>query len=113
MDFKHTVTDKKEYALIAIKGSLIEKHQADELMTDLDNLFLHDKNKIVIDLSELNFINQTGAEILFRILAVSRRNGGEVTTCSLNEELKKIEEGKKIQHVFVPSENEFIAAALL
>ena len=113
MDFKYTVTDKTEYTLLAISGSLIETHQADELMQQVEELLLQEKNKFVIDLSKLEFVNQTGVSILIRILALARKNGGEVSVYNLSEELKITQEGKKIQAVFSVSENEFIAAALL
>ncbi|MEO8148036.1 MAG: STAS domain-containing protein [Bacteroidia bacterium] len=113
MDFKHTITDKQDYTLIALKGSLIETHQADELMHEIEDLLLLEKNKFVIDLNALEFINQTGIEILYKLLAIARKNGGELTLYNLSEELKKKPEGKKIQEVLTVSENEFLAAALL
>lgn len=113
MDFKYTVTEKKDYALIGFEGSLIEVHQVDNLMHDIDELFLHDKNKFAIDLSKLEFINQTGIGILFKLLALARKNGGELTLYSLSNTVRKTPEGEKIQEIFTMSENEFLAAALL
>jgi len=113
MDFKYKISDKIDYTLIAINGSLIETHQADVLMHKVEELLHNEKNKFVIDFSQLEFINQTGIGILIKILALARKNGGEVSVYSLSEEIKKSQEGKKIQSVFSISENEFLAAALL
>lgn len=113
MNFKYTLKDKNGYTNIAIIGKFIEQHQADELLYDIEHHLLSDKNKFVIDLSQLEFINQNGFSVLLKILTLARKNGGEVILSNLSETLLQNAEGKKLEQVFTSSENEFLAAALL
>lgn len=113
MDFKHFIEDKNGYTLLRVTGSLIEKHQADEMMYDVEHHLINDETKFVIDLGELTLINNTGSDILFKILALARKNGGDAILFNSNAALEATEDGKKLLEIFSTSENEFLAAALL
>ena len=113
MNFKYTIIDKNGYSNIAIIGKFIEQHQADEMLYDIEHHILSDKNKFVIDLSKLEFINQNGISVLIKILTLARKNGGDVILSDLSESLLESADGKKLKQVFTSSENEFLAAALL
>lgn len=113
MNFKYSLTDKNGYTNVAIIGKFIEQHQADELLYDIEHHLLSDKNKFVIDLSQLEFINQNGFSVLVKILTLARKNGGDVILSDLSEALLQNADGKKLEQVFTSSENEFLAAALL
>ena len=113
MNFKYTIIDKNGYSNIAIIGKFIEQHQADEMLYDIEHHILSDKNKFVIDLSKLEFINQNGISVLIKILTLARKNGGDVILSDLSESLLENADGKKLKQVFTSSENEFLAAALL
>lgn len=113
MNLKYTLTDKNGYTTIAIAGKFIEHHQADELLYDIEHHLLSDKNKFVIDLSQLEFINENGISVFIKILTLARKNGGDVILTNLSEALLQNAYGKKLEQVFTSSENEFLAAALL
>lgn len=113
MDFKHLIEDKNGYTLLKLSGSLIEKHQADELLYDVEHHIINEANKFAIDLSELAVVNHTGSDIMFKMLTLARKSGGEAILFNTNAALETTEEGKRILEVFSTSENEFLAAGLL
>ena len=113
MDFKFTITDKNDYTVIGLEGSLIEIHQADNLLMQIEDLFIQDKIKFILDLSRLEFINNTGIALLVRLFCKVRKNGGELALCNLSNTIQQADEGKKIMKVFNHFDNEKEATALL
>lgn len=113
MNFKYTIADNNGYTKVTLSGKLIEHHQADELLYDIEHRLLSDKNKFVADLKKLEFVNQNGVSILVKILTLARKNGGDVILTNLTPTLLENSEGKKLKQLFTSSENEFLAAALL
>jgi len=82
MEFEYTVTDKQVYTLISLKGNLIERNQANELMEEVDTLAEKDGTRFVISLAEFKYMNSTGLNVLLGILSKARKSGGEAVICA-------------------------------
>ena len=113
MDFEYTVTDKQHYTLISLKGNLIERNQANELMEEVDALSEKDGCQLIISLEEFKYMNSTGLNVLLGILSKARKSGGEAVICSVPEKIKSLLVITKLVNVFTVVDDEASAVSSL
>lgn len=90
MSFTHTISEKPNYTLISIGGRLIEKNEAESLITEVENLIATGKNKFVVDGKTLEYMNSSGLGVLLHILTKARNAGGEAVLCELSKKVKQL-----------------------
>lgn len=90
MSFTHTIIEKTNYTLISIGGRLIEKSEAEGLITEVEALIAGGKNKFLIDGKTLEYMNSSGLGVLLHILTKARNSGGEAVLCELSKKVKQL-----------------------
>ncbi len=110
MDFEFNITEKDKYALISLKGNLIEKNQANDLMEEINLLSEKDGSNFIINLSDFKYMNSTGLNVLLGILSKARKSGGEAVICAVPEKIKTLLVITKLINVFSVVDNEELAA---
>jgi anti-sigma B factor antagonist len=110
MEFTYKITEKPAYCSIHMKGNLIEKGQAVNLLDDVNNLLLKDNNRFVLNFSDFKFMNSTGLTVLLNILTLARKAGGEAVICCVPEKIKSLLSITKLIHVFTVADTEEHAA---
>ncbi|MBL7923986.1 MAG: STAS domain-containing protein [Bacteroidia bacterium] len=110
MEFEYNITEKDTYALISLKGNLIEKNQASELMDEVNLLSEKDSSNFIINLSDFKYMNSTGLNVLLGILSKARKSGGEAVICAVPEKIKTLLVITKLVNVFSVVDNEELAA---
>jgi len=90
MSFTHTISEKPDYTLISIGGRLIEKNEAEPLITEVEKLIANEKNKFVIDGKTLEYMNSSGLAVLLHVLTKARNAGGEAILCHLSKKVKQL-----------------------
>lgn len=110
MEFGYNIKNKGNYILVGLKGDLIEKNQANELMEEVSKLADSNENNFVISLSDFRYMNSTGLNVMLGILARARKNGGEAVICSVPEKINTLLVITKLVNVFSVVENEDAAA---
>jgi anti-sigma B factor antagonist len=105
MSFEFGMDEEAGYTVFSLEGSLMEKHQADDLLDEIDDLLLKGINRFILDMSELNYLNSSGLNVLLNILTRARKAGGEVVISGVNERLKKLIVITKLDAVFQFSES--------
>jgi anti-sigma B factor antagonist len=113
MDFEYKITDKESYSLISLKGNLIEKNQANELMDDINHISEKDGSNFIINLSDFKYMNSTGLNVLLGILAKARKSGGEAVICTVPEKIKTLLVITKLINVFSVVDSEELAVKAL
>lgn len=113
MEFEYKITDKEKYALISLKGNLIEKNQANELMEEVNLLAEKDSSNFIINLSDFKYMNSTGLNVLLGILSKARKSGGEAVICAVPEKIKTLLVITKLVNVFSVVDNEELAIKAL
>ncbi len=111
MEFGYKIQDKSKYTLVSLKGNLIEKNQASELMDDISNMTEKDGSNFVINLADFKYMNSTGLNVLLGILSKARKSGGEAVICAVPEKIKTLLIITKLVNVFSVVDNEDLAAA--
>lgn len=110
MEFSYKINEKPKYCSIHLKGNLMEKGQAVNLIDDINNLVLKDANRFVLNLSDFKYMNSTGLTVLLNILTLARKAGGEAVICCVPEKINSLLSITKLINVFTVTATEELAA---
>lgn len=88
LDYK--IVEEKNYQILSLSGELIDKNQATELIKSVDELLENGKNKLVIDLSNLKYMNSSGLNVLIQLLTKTRTRGGESVICHVSKKVNEL-----------------------
>lgn len=111
LDYK--ITEENNIQILALSGELIDKNQAIALIKDMDELLEQDKNKLIIDLSELKYMNSSGLNVLIQLLTKTRTGGGESVICHVSKKVNDLLIITKLNTLFKVAETKEEAAKLL
>jgi anti-sigma B factor antagonist len=110
-----TVTDRPAFDLATseeggriifhLKGRLMDQQQADRLMAALDESLAQGHQNVILDLSELQYMNSTGLNILINVLTRTRNAGGDTLIAGLNNSVRQLFLVTKLDSVFVITQN--------
>lgn len=88
LDYK--ITEENSIQILLLKGELIDKNQATDLMKEMNELFVQQKNKLIIDLSGLKYMNSSGLNVLIQLLTKTRTAGGESVICHVSDKVNEL-----------------------
>ncbi len=100
MSFSYNIKKEKGYIKINLVGNLMNKQQIEGLLTDIDFYYNEGINKIIIDLSDMLYMNSTGLSILINIFTRTRSKGGEVVITNVPEKINKLLVITKLNSIF-------------
>lgn len=101
-----------EFVQIHFIGSLLEKHQAMDLLEEVDDFIDEGKICFLLNFSKFEYLNSSGLGVLLGILARARKAGGEVLLTAVNDKLNKLLVMTRLDQVFAKASNEEEANAL-
>lgn len=104
MSFYHTIKEQNKINLIELRGNLLERNQATDLLNEVNNLLEQDSKKFIICLKDFHYINSTGLNVMVTILTRARKAGGEVVICCVSEKVKELLVITKLNAVFIVTE---------
>lgn len=110
MEFGYDIQEKEKYALVHLKGNLIEKNQANDLLEEINQHLDKEASNFVIDLGDFKYMNSTGLNVLLNILSKARKSGGEAVICCVPEKIKTLLVITKLINVFSVVDSEEVAA---
>lgn len=90
MVFEYFITKEANIANFTLKGELIEKNQANDLIKEAEELSSANLNKWAIDMSELKYMNSNGLNTLIQLLTKARKVGGEAVLYNLNKKIQEL-----------------------
>lgn len=105
MDFEYKLNDKGKYAVLEMRGNLIDKTQATQLLDDIQRLIEKGTISFVISMENFRYLNSNGLNVLVNILTKSRKNGGDTTICCLSDKIKELLLITKLNTVFTITDN--------
>jgi anti-sigma B factor antagonist len=100
MEFNYSYSQKENYVLISLKGSLMEKSQALPVFTLIDEWLESGEKKFVLNLEELHYMNSSGLGVLINFLTKTRNKNGEIIICNVTEKIKDLLVITKLHQVF-------------
>jgi anti-sigma B factor antagonist len=90
MLFSFKIQEESGIQIVYFEGELIERTQANDLMTAMQKLIDEKKLKYIFDLNELRYMNSSGLTILINLLTKARKEGGEVIITHVNKKIREL-----------------------
>ncbi|HOY47752.1 MAG TPA: STAS domain-containing protein [Flavobacteriales bacterium] len=90
MAFSFELDESLAFPVFSLEGSLMERHEAQELLDETAELFAENKARIILDLQALDYLNSSGLNVLINIFTRARNAGGEVIMCNINDKLLRL-----------------------
>lgn len=113
MILEYTITEDKNYEILVLKGELIDKNQATDLIKKVDELLEAGKTKWIINLEELKYMNSSGLNVLIQLLTKTRTRGGESVICHVSKKVNELLIITKLNTLFKIVETKEEAAKIL
>lgn len=87
--------------LVRIEGKLSENEFSELLLQEIEDEVLEDElQNFLIDLSQVEFIDSGGINVLLAMLTRSRISGGETVLAKVNDQVGKVLLITKLQSIF-------------
>ncbi len=113
MIFNYTITSKNDITILNLNGDLIDKNQAIDLIDSITKLLENGKNKLIINLENLKYMNSSGLNVLIQVLTKTRTNGGESIIYNVNSKINELLIITKLNTLFKVVDTEIEALNLL
>jgi anti-anti-sigma factor len=81
---------RRDRVAVAELHGLLDRSAADEMGTVLDRAAASDVGVLVLDLTDVGYINSSGIALVVRLLAEARTSGVEVRVCGLTDHYRHI-----------------------
>ena len=92
-------TQKDKITIVEVGGRVVYESEG-EFRSTISNLLDADKVNIVLDLSNLSYINSSGLGILINLLKTAQRRGGDIKLANLQGEIRELFSITSLDQVF-------------
>ena len=103
---KSSVREKEDVVIITLEGDMVGGPDATLLSEKLRDLIEGGKNKIIVDMEKVDWMNSSGLGILIGSLTTVRNSGGDLKLIHLKKKLKELLRITKLRRVFEVFEDE-------
>jgi anti-sigma B factor antagonist len=100
MSFTYNLIQKNPVAIFSLYGELIDRNEGQRILDEVQMLSEEGQHKIVMELSELKYMNSTGLNVLINILSKSRKNGGDLIISGVSKKVQELLLVTKLNSVF-------------
>ena len=97
---KFTTKEAKDVTVIELNGNVMGGPDATELNEELHKLVDLGKNKVVVDLGDVKFMNSSGLGMLIRALSTMRNAWGDMKLARASEKIESLLVVTKLITVF-------------
>jgi anti-sigma B factor antagonist len=113
MVLDYNITEENNIQVLVLSGELIDKNQATDLVKNIDELLIEGKNKLIIDLSNLKYMNSSGLNVLIQLLTKTRTNGGESVIFNVSKKVNDLLVITKLNTLFKVADSKESAIKML
>ncbi|MBA3705942.1 MAG: STAS domain-containing protein [Bacteroidetes bacterium] len=113
MIFTYKSNSKDTVNVYSLRGELISKDQAAPLLEEVDTAISKNSTKILLNLSDLKYMNSSGLNVIINILTRARKAGGDLAICCVNKKINELLVITKLNSVFNVCDDEEKAVKLL
>lgn len=106
MIFDYQTTSKADVKVIQLSGELIDRNQADKLLSEVDANIAAGEIKFLLNLQDLKYVNSSGLNVLINILTKARKAGGDLAICNVNSKIGLLMKITKLDSIFNVSTDE-------
>lgn len=101
-----TAKERENVVILTLEGEMVGGPDATLLTEKLRDLINSNKNKIVVDLNQVNYMNSSGLGILIAGLTTVRNSGGDLKLLHLAKRLVDLIKITKMDRVFAIFDDE-------
>ena len=100
MSFSFNIKKEESILIVSLGGNLMNKLQIQPMLDDIEFHGSEGVKKIIIDLTEMEYMNSTGLSILINIFTQTRNKGGEVVITNIPEKINQLLVITKLNSIF-------------
>jgi anti-sigma B factor antagonist len=98
MDYKFNLEDG--FLVGTLSGDLIGEENGPEIIAELENFNTNGNLNVIINISDVRYINSSGIGVLITLLTKVRNKGGELCLINPSESVQKLLIITKLQAIF-------------
>ncbi len=88
-NFEVVREDKSEISILRIKGFL-DAHTAPKFEQSIQDLVAESRNKIIVSMTDLNYISSAGLGVFMGFIEEIRENSGDIKLCCMSPKVFKV-----------------------
>lgn len=100
LSFTHKTKSNTNITILNIEGSILQKEDADELTSFIENGIEKGNNNVILNLEKLDYMNSTGINVLISYLTKLRNSGGELIITNVSKKVEQLLLITKLLSVF-------------
>lgn len=100
MNLSTDIAIVEDILLVSLKGKVLEDSILKELLQKIEKELNKTKGKVILNLSELDYINSTGINFFIKVLTKARIHGGDLVFYGISGSVKTIVQIAKMDEVF-------------
>ncbi|MFT4524032.1 MAG: anti-sigma B factor antagonist [Bacteroidia bacterium] len=98
LEFNHTTQGLAE--VITVSGRLMSKIDSEALISAVNDLLADERLTLVMELSDLEYMNSSGLNILLGLFTATRNAGGDMHLCNVSKKVEDLLVMTKLNSVF-------------
>jgi anti-sigma B factor antagonist len=100
INMKHTYILEEGFLIVTLSGDLIGEENGPQIIDELEKYNQDGNLLVIIDITEVRYINSSGIGVLITMLTKVRNKGGELCLINPSESVKKLLIITKLQAIF-------------
>lgn len=101
MAFSYELVKNDGLVVLSMAGKLVDKVEAIEIRVEIDEELEEGASRFIIDLSDLEYMNSTGLNILINLMNKARNEGGEAIVVGAKPRISALFAVTKLNSVFM------------
>ena len=97
---EHSFRLEEDYLIIELSGDLIGEENGPGIVAEMENYNTNGNLRVIVDISDVRYINSSGIGVLITLLTKARNKGGELCLISPSESVRKLLIITKLQAIF-------------
>lgn len=98
LSFEHS--EQLGVQVFSLSGRLMEKRQAEGLIGAIQDSCNEEKNRIVLGLNDLEYMNSSGLNVVLGLFTTARNAGGELAIGGISDKVEQLLVMTKLNSVF-------------
>ncbi|MFN2429374.1 MAG: STAS domain-containing protein [Cryomorphaceae bacterium] len=100
MAFSYKIEKKGNHVILEMIGRLVDKVEAIDISVEIEEELEGGTTQFIIDLTDLEYMNSTGLNILINLMNKTRNEGGEAVIVGAKPRIKSLFAVTKLNSVF-------------
>jgi len=100
MSFTHSTSVRNGFHLISVSGKLMQREQGEQMIFDFNTLMEQGHVRLMLDMTELEYVNSSGLNLLIGMFTKARNAGGELAICGISDKVRKLLVMTRLDSVF-------------